>query len=95
VKVILLQKKKSLQGKKWLLKIFYGGKFYFFHVVGNFGGILCMWDRNKLEGRFIVSSPSFSSILFTSLDTKEIFIVTNVYAPTTCVDRKILWYYLN
>lgn len=65
------------------------------HVEGKFGGILFLWDRTKLEGRVIVSSPCFCSIFFTSLATLKTFIVTNVYAPTTCVGRKVLWFFLN
>lgn len=50
-----------------------------------------MWDGNKFEGRVIIYSSNFFFILFTSLNTKEMFIITNVYALTTYVGRKLLW----
>jgi len=61
------------------------------YIEGNSGGIMCLWDGTKLKVRLIVSSSSLYSILFTPMGSKEVFIINNVYAPTTLVGRKILW----
>lgn len=38
---------------------------------------------------------NFCSLLFTFLNNKEKFIISNVYAPTTMLGRKMLWASLN
>lgn len=65
------------------------------HFKGKFGGILCLWDISKFEGRVIVSSKSFCSILFSSKASSKTFIITNVYASTTLAVRRILCSSLN
>lgn len=97
LEVILLQEIKILEGKLLAIKNILWREAYFvaLHAEGKFEGILYLWDRSKLDGRVIISSPNFCSIIFSSLISLEAFISMNVYAPTTCVGRRVSWSYIN
>lgn len=65
------------------------------HFKGKYEGILCLWYGSKLNDRILISNANSCSILFSSTISLEIFIVTNVYDPTTYVGRRVLWSSLN
>lgn len=96
-KIILLQETKIRECKLISIKniLWRNAKFTVVHSEGKFRGILCLWDGSKLEGRVLMSSKRFWSILFSTKGSRETFIIINVYAPTTLAGRRILWSSLN
>lgn len=61
------------------------------HSKEKLGGLICLWDKIILDGNVIVSEQHFCSLLFTFLDNKERFMISNVYAPTIVIGRRTLW----
>lgn len=94
--VFLLQEIKIMEGKYVAIKntLWREGDHAMVHASGRSGGILCFQDRKKLGGKVIVVGQIFINP-FTLLDSKENIIVTNVYAPTIVLGRKVLWSSLN
>lgn len=96
-KIILLKEIKIHECKEISIKnvLWEEVDFAMVHVEGKFRGILCLWEKSMLEGRVIMASRSFCSILFSFKASRETFIITNVYAPTTLARRRISWSSLN
>lgn len=91
-KIILLQEIKIWDSKLSSIKKTLWGEVDFItvHFEDKSGGILYLWDSSKFNGQVIISSLNFFSILFSFIISLEIFIVTNIYAPTTCVGRRVI-----
>ena len=55
--------------------------------IGASGGILTAWNGNNFEGETLFKNEYSISIRFTSRQTKDRWILTNIYGPCTDNER--------
>ena len=64
--------------------------FCFLPSVGRSGGLLTVWCTNMFSGELLFQNEFALSVEFTSVQSNEIFVVTNIYGPCQH-DRKQLF----
>ncbi|GJT28614.1 RNA-directed DNA polymerase, eukaryota, reverse transcriptase zinc-binding domain protein [Tanacetum coccineum] len=63
-------------------------------LVGNSGGILCVWDSNMLHKENHTISDYFIAIMGKWLPNDKNLLIISVYAPQELSEKKMLWQYL-
>nr|GEV72269.1 RNA-directed DNA polymerase, eukaryota [Tanacetum cinerariifolium] len=63
-------------------------------VVGNSGGILCVWDPNMFIKDHVSSSDYFLTIMGTWTPTSTKLLVISIYAPQELSEKRDLWDYI-
>ena len=60
-------------------------------AIGNASGLAIFWDPQKIYPLGWVSSQSSFSMVAYALDSREVIMVTNVYAPIDLVGKEKIW----
>nr|GEU39708.1 RNA-directed DNA polymerase, eukaryota [Tanacetum cinerariifolium] len=75
------------------------GNYYFEYILtgalGNFGGILCVWDPNSFLKDQHIISDNFVALYGTWIPTKTKMLLILVYAPQAITDKRALWNYFS
>lgn len=59
--------------------------------VGRSGGLMCLWDPDKLKGNILSISDNVINILFSCRDSGIQWIRLNVYGPSSLIAKATLW----
>ena len=60
-------------------------------TLGMKGGLMTFWNKDLIEGRVLITTKWTISIFCHHKVSKENWVLTNVYAPTSLLGRKDLW----
>lgn len=48
---------------------------------GSSGGVACLWNPRKIRALWWLSSKSAMSMIASSFETREVLLLSNIYAP--------------
>lgn len=91
--VVFLQETKlsieSIQGLN--PRLWRSGKCQCIGAHGASEGLACLWNPQKIQPLWWISSKSSMSMIATSLETGDVILLSNIYAPTDFQGKQALW----
>ncbi|XP_059068347.1 uncharacterized protein LOC131858890 [Cryptomeria japonica] len=79
----------SMQGLK--SRVWRSGECQCIGAHGASGGLACLWNPRKIQPLWWISSKSSLSMIASSLETGEVILFSNIYAPTDLQGKQVLW----
>ena len=63
-------------------------------ALGASGGLACLWNPQKIQPLWWISSRASMSMVATCLESGDIILLCNIYAPTDLQGKKVLWVHI-
>ena len=90
--VLFLQETKlsveSMQGLKH--RLWRSGECQCIGALGASRGLACLWNPRKIQPLWWISSKSSLSMIATCLETSDVILFSNIYAPTNFQGKQVL-----
>ena len=90
--VFLQETKLSVENMQGLIpKLWRNGDSQSIGAHGASGGLVCLWNPRRIQPLWWISSRSSMSMIATCLETREVILFSNIYAPTNLHGKQFLW----
>jgi exonuclease III len=90
--VFLQETKLSVENMQGLIsKLWRNGDSQSIGAHGASGGLVCLWNPRRVQPLWWISSRSSMSMIATCLETGEVILFSNIYAPIDFQGKQFLW----